>query len=226
VEVLLERSGILAQLRAKGFRALRVELDVRNGTNQTVRVICDERQGELLLELRAERSRRVVPEMEAVSVEWLLLQNPRAEFSTRRPRLPGQQHPGLGLLRDIMGWLVVVCERHGLDGIYFTTAHYHLAAQSRSLVRLLHAEDEGRVRAFETALQGLSLAEATAAVEEGRVVDEATGEPAEWTPVPAVIPVSERLETRVTGPEYEETAAREAARLRLRVRPLSTAPVS
>jgi acetoin utilization deacetylase AcuC-like enzyme len=226
VEVLLERSGILAQLRSKGFRALRVELDLRNGASQTVRVFCDDGPEELLLELRAERSRRVVPEMELVFVEWLLLQNPRAEFSARRPQLPGQQHPGLGLLRDIMGWLVVVCERHGLDGIYFTTAHYHLAAQSRSLVRLLHAEDEGRVRAFETALQGLSLAEAAAAVAEGRVVDEATGEPAEWTPVPAVIPVSERLEARVTGTDYEETAAREAARLRLRVRPLSTAPVA
>jgi hypothetical protein len=219
VEVLLERSGILAQLRSKGFRALRVELDTRNGAGHTLRVVCDEGREEVLLELRAERSRSAVPDMEVIFVEWLLLQNPRAEFSARRPQLPGQQHPGLGLLRDIMSWLVVVCERHGLDGIYFTTSHYHLAAQSRSLMRLLHAQDEGRVRAFEEALKGLPLPEATAAVAEDRVIDEATGEPAEWTPVQAVIPVSPELEALVTGSDYEAAAAREAARLDLRLQP-------
>jgi acetoin utilization deacetylase AcuC-like enzyme len=223
VELLLERSGILAQLRAKGFRTLRVELDTRNGLGHTVRVVCEDGPEEVLLELRAERNRRAVPGMEVVAVEWLLLQNPRAEFSARRPRLPGQQHPGLGLLRDIMSWLVVVCERHGLDGIFFTTVHYHIAVQSRSIVKLLHAEDEGRLRAFESVLGDMPLAEAAAAVAEGRVVDGQTGEPAEWTPVPAVMPVSERLEALVTGPEYEETAAREAARLDLRVQPPSGA---
>ena len=100
---LLERSGILAQLRSKGFRALRVELDTRNGAAHTLRVVCDEGPEELLLELRAGRSRSAVPDMEVIFVEWLLLQNPRAEFSARRPQLPGQQHPGLGLLRDVNG---------------------------------------------------------------------------------------------------------------------------
>ncbi len=31
-----------------------------------------------------------------VSIEWLLMQNPRASFSLDRRRLPGQEHPGLG----------------------------------------------------------------------------------------------------------------------------------
>jgi hypothetical protein len=121
-------------------------------------------------------------------------------------------------LRDIIGWLIVVCERHGLDGIFFTTAHYHLAVQSRRLVMPLHAADRARVEAFSEALAGLSLAEATRAVAEGRVVDERTGEPAEWKPIPSVVPVSARLKTLVSGPEYEEEAAREARRLDFRLR--------
>jgi acetoin utilization deacetylase AcuC-like enzyme len=218
VELLLERSGILAQLRAKGFRTLRVELDTRNSLGHTVRVVCEDGSEEVLLELRAERSRRMVPEMEVIALEWLLLQNPRADFSPRRPQLPGQKHPGLGLLRDIMGWLMVVCERHGLDGIFFTTVHYHIAIQSRRLVKPLRATDVGRLRAFSKALADLSLAEAATAVVEGRVIDEATGERAEWEPIPTVVPVSERLKALVTGPEYEETAEREAARLHFRLR--------
>jgi acetoin utilization deacetylase AcuC-like enzyme len=221
VELLLERSGILAQLRAKGFRTLRVEIDTRNGATQTLRVLCEDGPTEVLIEARAERNRRAVPGMEVIALEWLLLQNPRAAFSTRRPQLPGQKHPGLGLLRDIIGWLIVVCERHGLDGIFFTTAHYHLAVQSRSLVNPLRAADEARIQAFSRALADLTLAEATQAVAEGRVIDESRGRPAEWYPIPSVVPVSDRLKALVTGPAYEREVEREAAHLRFRLEPAS-----
>ncbi len=213
VELLLERAGVLAQLRAKGFRSLQVELDTLDTHGQTLRVFCEDGPRELLVEMRAVRSRSAVPGMETISLEWLLLQNPRVPFSPARPRLPGQQHPGLGLLRDFMGWLMVVCESHGLDGISFVAAHYHIAMQSRRLVRPLRALDEARLRAMARALAGLPLPLATAAVEDGRVVDTANGKPVQWQPVATVLPVSERLRAIVSTPDYEATARREAGRL-------------
>jgi hypothetical protein len=212
VELLLERAGVLPQLRARGFRTLRVDLDGREGPGQTLRILSEDRPNELLVELRAARSLSAVPGMEVISVEWLLLQNPREPFSVRRPRLPGQQHPGLGLLRDFMGWLVVVCEAHGLDGVYFVAAHYHIAMQSRRLVRPLHPADEARLRAIATALEGVPLPAGTSAVEEGQIVDSRTGQGATWEPVTTVLPVSKRLLARVSGPEYEAAVADEGAR--------------
>ena len=228
LELLLERAGVLPQLRSRGFRTLRVALDGRSEQGQTLRILSEDRRDELLVELRAERTRSAVPEMEVIAVEWLLLQNPREPFSDRRPRLPGQQHPGLGLLRDFMGWLVVVCEEHGLDGVFFVAAHYHIAMQSRRLVRPLHPADEARLRAIAQALEGVPLSEATSAVEEGRLVEAASGRPIEWRPVATVLPVSERLSALVSGPEYEEAVAREAAGLAYRVlpRPVAAAPAS
>jgi hypothetical protein len=152
-----------------------------------------------------------------IALDWLLLQNPREAFSERRPQLPGQQHPGLGLLRDCMSWLVVVCEAHGLDGVHFVSAHYHVATQSRRLVRPLDPRDEARLRRLGEALAGLPLPEATRAVEAGRVVD-ADGAAVAWQPVAAVLPVSERLSALVSGRAYDEAVARESARLAYVVR--------
>ena len=221
VELLLESAGVLPQLRARGFRTLRVELDEGDGDGgrgRTLRILSEDRGDELLVELRAERSRSAVAGMEVIAVDWLLLQNPRDAFSDRRPRLPGQQHPGLGLLRDFMGWLVVVCETHGLDGVYFVAAHYHIAIQSRRLVRPVHPRDEARLRAIAAALSDVPLSEATSAVEEGRLVD-GDGRPLAWQPVATVLPVSDRLGALVSGPEYEESVAREAAALAYRLVP-------
>jgi acetoin utilization deacetylase AcuC-like enzyme len=217
VELVLERAGVLAQLRAKGFRSLSVELEAPQTAAQTLRIACLDRGRELLVELRTARSRGAVPGMEVITVEWLLLQNPREPFSARRPRLPGQQHPGLGLLRDLMGWLVVVCETHDLDGVFFVAAHYHTAVQSRSLVRPLRPEDEARMVALAQALEGLSLPEATAAVDAGQLVDALTSARFEWSPIATVLPVSERLRARVSGAEYEQAASQEASRFAFRL---------
>jgi acetoin utilization deacetylase AcuC-like enzyme len=218
LELMLERAQILPQLRARGFRRLRVELDAA-----TLRIACEDRGDERLVELRAHRSRSLVPGLELVAIEWLLLQNPREPFSERRPQLPGQQHPGLGLLRDFMSWLVVVCETHQLDGIHFVSAHYPVAVQSRSLVRPIDPRDEARLRRLAAVLAGLPLPEATRAVEQGRVLD-ADGQPVAWTPIAAVLPVSERLHALVSSLAYEAAVARECARLDYRLGPAPTSP--
>jgi acetoin utilization deacetylase AcuC-like enzyme len=204
VELLLERLGILAQIRSRGFRDLRVDLVPGAGLGDTLRIVCADRaEEEILVELRVSRSHAVIPDMEVVAVEWLLLQDPRASFSADHPRLPGQQHPGLGLLKDVLAWLVALCESQGLDGVHFVAAHYHVAMQGRRAVRFLRPEDEARTRALAAALAGLSLAQAALALDAGRVEQAEGGERVAWMGAPMVLPVSRGLKALVSGPEYE-----------------------
>ncbi len=73
------------------------------------------------------------------------------------------------------------------------------------------------------ALDGVPLPEGTSAVDEGRLVDARTGQPAVWEPVATVLPVSRRLLARVSGPEYEAAVADEGARFSFRLLPRKAA---
>jgi len=135
--------------------------------------------------------------MELLYVEWLLLQNPRGGFTAARPRLPGQERPGLGLLHEVVALLVMICERAGLDGIMFVPAYYYMAALGRRHLRFVRAEDSDIYEAMCATLSELDLAAATKAIEDGRLVDAESGEPVLWHTPQMILPVSDRLSARL-----------------------------
>jgi len=157
-------------------------LRVRDGTSDKA-----------LLELRLRQDRAALPGRTLLMVEWLLIQDTGERYEMTRPLLPGQQHPGMGLLRDTAAVLIVVCERLDLDGLAFIPSHHHLARMSRPQARFADPEVEGRFRAMARAVRPLHMAEATTAVEKGRIVDADSGEVMDWQPALMVIPVSVAL---------------------------------
>ncbi|HEY0554995.1 MAG TPA: histone deacetylase, partial [Thermoanaerobaculia bacterium] len=218
LELTLERAGLLERVRNLGFDHPRLEFDLDNPAGDTVRLYGDPGRRELLIETRLRVDRRALPGMALLRVEWLLLQNPRGHFTPEHPRLPGQTHPGLGMLHDLIALFILACDRLQLDGLLFVPSHYHVAVQGRKTMRFLNPDAEGVYRALEPALQGLSLSAAANALAAGRVID--TGDagnrdksaPFTWEPVAMTYPVSERLREQVTGEEYERRAAAEASR--------------
>jgi acetoin utilization deacetylase AcuC-like enzyme len=207
VELAVEWTGIFDRLRQMGFAHPSLALDLDNPGGHTLRIFADSQHQELLAELRLRRDRRSIPGMEVLSIEWLLLQNPRASFTRDQPQLPGQQYPGLGMVRDVVSLLILLCDRLQLDGIVFVPSQYHLVFQARHVLGFLHPEDEGWFRALEKALQNLPLAEATRLVAEERVVDTTTGRPVSWKAMPMVLPISDRLHDQVEGVAYDNRAA-------------------
>ena len=173
--------------------------------------------------MRMRRDRRTVPELELLFLEWLLLQNPRARFSLRLPPLPGQQHPGLGLLGVVMGLLVLIAEQLGLDGVVDVPSNYYVAAVGRKHLRFLDPAAQARFEALSALFAGLPLADAERLLH-GWAVDARTGSTVRWEPTPMVIPVSARLVRRLKGEAYD--VARRAARSRLELKLLGGRPAS
>ena len=210
LELAFERAGLLDRLRSRGFDDLRFDMELGDTAGDTVRLYGDRQKRELLMEARLTIDRHTAAGLALLRIEWLLLQNPRATFTPERPALPGQRHPGLGLLQDIMALLVLACDRLQLDGLLFVPSHFHTIAQGKNL-RFLSPEDEGLIRAVRAALSGLPLARAGATVAAGRVVDAQTGRPFAWVPCPMVLPVTARLREQVESEDYERRAAEAAA---------------
>ncbi len=218
VELQLEELGILGRIRSRGFRRPVLSLDAPRGLNPTLRLHGDEERTELLMELKATRSRSVVPGMEVIEVGWLKLQNPRAQFTYARPQLPGQDHPGLGILRDVAGWLVVMCEKLRLDGIAFMPSQYYMAAVGYHHLRFVDPAAQGRFEALRDALRSLGIARANQAIAAGAVIDASAGEPLRWEPSLTVLPVSPRLQEAVSSAEYRAAVERTRAGTTFRLR--------
>ena len=218
VELQLEELGILDRIRSRGFRRLTLSLDAPRGLTQVLRLHGDREQSELLMELKATRSRSVVAGLEVIEVEWLKLQNPRAAFSATRPQLPGQDHPGLGILRDVAGWLVVVSEKLRLDGIAFVPSQYYMAAIGYHHLRFLDPAAQGRFEALRHALRPLGIARANLAITAGFVIDEATGAPFTWQPAVTVLPVSAGLRQCVSNARYRADVEQVRVKTRFRLR--------
>src|SRR5947199_9353095 len=204
---------MIERIRNLGLLQPTLELDLDNPTGDTARLYGDRRRRELLIETRLKIDRRTLPGSAMLRIEWLLLQNPRGQFTPDHPRLPGQTHPGLGMLQDLIALFILACDRLQLDGLLFVPSHYHIALQGRKTMRFLNPADEGVYRALEPALQGLSLSAAAEAVAAGRVIDSISGTPFAWEPVPMTYPVSERLREQVNGYDYERQDSPQALRL-------------
>ena len=177
VEYALSRFGILDYLRRLGFDAFRVAIDA-DYSGDRLRLYGRAAGAEhLLIESLLERM-HLDEGGEVLYLHWLTLRNPTARFSDTRPRLPGQETPGLGLAREAILLLVRMAARLGLNGLAFRPSHAHTAYPSRHDFVFLNPARQGRFEAMLRDLSGTPLLEITTAMDEGRV--RLNGSPYAW----------------------------------------------
>lgn len=163
----LHRVGLLDTMKRLGYRDCRVLVD-STGLGDRLRVMGHAAgQDHLLVEAILEKRR--VRGIEILFIHWLSLRNPIARFSERRPQLPGQEVPGLGLAREAGTLLSRMAIRLGLAGVVFRPSHYHLAYTARHDFAFVDPPRQGRFEAMIRDLAGVPLLEATHAVAKGRV---------------------------------------------------------
>ncbi|MEW5901165.1 MAG: hypothetical protein AB1715_06860, partial [Acidobacteriota bacterium] len=90
-------------------------------------------------------------EYEFLILEWLTLQNPRLGFSAKRPPLPGQDHPGLGLGKKVVDVFIYLARLARKAGIVAFPAYFHNALLFCRYFRFLNPEKYAEVLAIQKA---------------------------------------------------------------------------
>lgn len=222
----LARAGILEGLSILGYPDPLLVLECDDPADQRVHLFSGERKRDrLLLEVRLQAcafhpGRPIGPFTEESSfrmliIHWLVLSDPDRPFTVRRPRLPGQQRPGLGLVSPCLSLLRDLARELLLDGILDVPDHFHTALFYSRTFRFLDPGVEGRFQAIARDLKGVPLALASEAIRDGCLVDAGTGNALPWTPAEQVMPVRGPLRRYLHSQSYK--TARDAACGALRV---------
>lgn len=218
-----ERYGVTGAILAKGWEETRLETQAVDDRHT---LLIDARHGdawERVVELVVRRDRLVVEGLDAVfdvlTADWVLLQSPGARFTPARPRLPGQEHPGLGVGERILEMLYVTARRLRLDALVTTAEYLHNAILYGRELKYVDPRYEGQLLALEALLlerEDLTLAQASWAMEWGFVLDE-SDRTVSWRGEAMARAQDERLKDYVTSRAHAEHAAqhRDAFRYRL-----------
>jgi acetoin utilization deacetylase AcuC-like enzyme len=218
VELGLEQYGILGKIRARGYRDLEVEIEPEDPSHQMIRVRGKKKgQASTLVEVVMRRAQVVDPRDPAkvwpmLAIEWLLLQDPETHFNLERPPLPGQDHPGLGIAREIGELFVQICHRLDFAGIIDNPAHYHNAAATAGRAHFLDPKVEALFLSLKSALAADPVDEASQKVERGRVTRR-DGSIVAWQPGLHVTPVGDGLGSWFDSATYRAEVEAELARI-------------
>ncbi|MEM7675504.1 MAG: histone deacetylase [Myxococcota bacterium] len=214
VEVALYRYRLTDAVKARGFTDIQLEMDTSDRSHQIIRVRGSRGQHQQVLLVELVMRRRWIPQpgrterrVEVLSVEWMLLQDPTRHFSLARPPLPGQEHPGLGVSKQLQEVLVQAALRLQLYGLLNQPAYLHTAMGTPEF-RFVDPQDEGHFRALVQVLKG-PVDEVSRAVDDGHV-RWSDGEVFKWRPGPRLLPVREEAVAWFSGPDY--TAAVDRAK--------------
>ncbi len=176
LEIVFEHYKLYPQIRRLGYSDLTLEIEPTE-SGDLLRVYGRAgREAHVVIEgsfARAEVAGRPV-----LFVNWLSLRHPLAQFTLNRPRLPGQDAPGLGLLTEMTHLMIRMAIRLGLEGIAFRPAYYHLAYLARGECRFVDPARQGRFEALMRDLGHLPLPELSQALADGKVL--AGGVPYAW----------------------------------------------
>lgn len=200
----MEARGLLKKLRDRGYSTFETSKLSHSSTGDRFVIKAD---GHELIDLRTRRE-TLKSGLSALLWEWIGLYHPLGEF--KRPALPGQEVPGLGIFREFAELLHAYAVELDFDLLMAIPEYFHNAWLYSSKFRFRNPAYEGRFRAMLRDLLPAGLAEASWALEQNRVLCE--GQSVAWEAHTMIYPLDPRMEPRFFHDAYQAEVTREKRR--------------
>jgi hypothetical protein len=229
VSALFKDAEIYRALATKGFGGFEVDIDTPNRGISHTRLSARKRGERHLLLDACITELRLTPAclgwygdpigraLDLVSLYWLREEDPTADFTSERPPLPLQDHPGLGILRLAFPVVVRMARELGKDGVACMPKFFHDAViffHSR-LFLFLDGTQQGRFEALVRDLRPLPLGTASLLLAADGVRDY-DGNVVRWDFAPQVLPLSDPLRAWFNSTQYADAVAAALAKFRFR----------
>ena len=140
-----------------------------------------------------------------ITIEWLSAKNPLIIFDEKKPQLPGQANPGLGVLKYCFKLLYIMAKDVYKDGFLDIPTHMHGAIMYSKKFKFFDPVHEGILRAVMRDLRKYSLADISWGVITQTIIDKNKNEPAVYDPCEQIHYVSNRMRQYFKSKKYRET---------------------
>ncbi len=201
---LLHKYGIMRQIEELGFKDIKVELRMNQVFNHRLYVYEGVRDYDhILIELRLREGTFTPREQflegvyigshSMILVDWMMLQNPREEFKDKRPALPHQRYPGLGVLQNFIPLVSEVVKETGRTGVLDVPEHYHGALFYSRWFRFYNPEIEGKFLAMQRDLSDYPLYVVTHAIFNDCLFNATEGKLEKWVPGEQIMSLCDEL---------------------------------
>lgn len=213
IKLALEKYGVYHKLKKKGFNNVRTIIDTSDPYKHRIAFYENKiKQDNLLMDLIL-RKQDFILKMPfqcqnnnksylGLGIDWLCMQNINAQFTDKRPQLPGQQYPGLGMASILVEILVIMCWRLNLAGLINVPEHYHNAILYSRIFYYLDPIIQTKLKAIQRGFEGFTLDKISWGVDWGCVIDANTNRPFDWMVHKQVVPLEKSLKSVFLGKEY------------------------
>ncbi len=204
LKLALKRYGMVNLLRQKGFNEIDVKIGKREDGSDYLVVFEPPFNKERFIAELVVRKTSFKDIFPVLKVEWLCLQNIKGHFTKEKPRLPGQNYPGLGLGKEALQLIMLMGIRLKFHALLNNPEYFHNAYIYSVAFYFENPEDFGRLKALERLMkkEDMSLSEFAWAMEDGKIYKEGESKPYKWEPAIQILPLRTYLEKRYNTEEY------------------------
>ena len=213
INLALKKYGVFQVLEKQGFKNIISKVDASDVYKHKLSIYYEQRDAKhLLIEvvLRKEFITINLPfeneyqdkKFEALTIDWMCMQNPMKQFDEKRNQLPGQKYPGLGFSNIAVELLLNMNWRLNLAGLINTPEHYHNAKFYSKIFKYVNPETQAKFLALTKDMKHMSVDMVTWAVEWGCVTDKESNQPFVWIVDKQIVPMDVRLKKIFNSNDY------------------------